>query len=86
MALRIASQIVGNEHVVALHGWLNRAELAEFENACAANPLPLCLDLKQLAGADPEGIIALKGLRAKGARIIGASPYIKLLLDGASGP
>jgi hypothetical protein len=86
MALRIVSQIVGNEHVVALHGWLNRAELAEFEKTCASSPLPLCLDLKQLAGADTEGVIALKGRRATGARIAGASPYIELLLDGPSGP
>ena len=86
MALRIVRRIVGSGRFLASHGWLNRTAVAEFEKACASGAEPLCLDLNQLVGADAEGVIALKEQRAKGARVLGASPFVQLLLDRPPGP
>lgn len=72
------------EFVVELHGWLRGPEIVEFEEACARRPLPLRIDLENLAGASPNGIMALREQRARGALLSGASPYIELLL-GAGG-
>jgi hypothetical protein len=79
-------QDVYHGRALALDGWLIQTEVAEFEKVCASGPEPLCLDLNQLVGADAQGVIALKEQRARGARIIGASPLVQLLLDRAAGP
>ena len=46
-------------------------------------PLPLRIDLENLAGADGAGLQALHRERRRGARLAGASPYIALLLERA---
>jgi hypothetical protein len=84
MILRIVSRVVGTEQVIELHGWLNGPEVAEFLRVCASSALPICIDLGNLAGADAEGILALREQEARGARLNRASPYIELLLHGPS--
>ena|SRR5262249_44453286 len=80
MTLQIVCRTVETESVVELHGWLSGLEIAEFEGACAASPLPLRIDLQNLSGASADGVQALQAQRARGARLVGASPYIDLLL------
>ena len=65
---------------VALHGWLNEEVLQEFEHACEPLGTRLWLDLSQLVGADEAGLRALGRRAAAGIRLVGASPYIQLLL------
>jgi len=73
--------------VVELHGWLCEDALGEFDNVCGADPQGLRLDLSHLAGADEAGLNALRRRSADGARLEGASPYIRLLLEpGPHGP
>jgi hypothetical protein len=84
VTLQIVGRVVEGEAVVELHGWLSELEIAEFEGECAQHPPPLRIDLKNLAGASADGILALKEQRARGARLTGASPYIELLLGSAS--
>ena len=40
--------------------------------------------LQDLQFADKEGLNTIKRLRSEGARVVGASPYIRLLLDVAA--
>ena len=86
MTLQVVCRAVdAGGSVMELHGWLTGPEIEEFKAACASRPLPLRIDLEQLAGASADGILALKEQRVRGARLEGASPYIELLL-GSRGP
>lgn len=83
MTLQIVSERVEGELRIQLHGRLSRPEVAELQAACASStPLRVRIDLQNLSGASVEGILALKDLRASGAHLDGASPYIALLLGG----
>ena len=81
MTIRMNRREVPQAVVVELHGWLNQEVLGEFESLCATTDGPLRLDLTHLAGVDEAGLRALRSRRTAGARLEGASPYIKLLLE-----
>ena len=83
MTLRIVRSEARGEAVIALHGWLRDAAVGVFETTSSELPLPLCIDLENLAGADRAGLQALHRERRRGARLAGASPYIALLLEHA---
>lgn len=82
MTLHIVCTRVEGEARIELHGRLSGPEIAELRTACASQtpPVRLRIDLENLSGASPDGILALKELRASGAHLVGASPYIELLL------
>jgi hypothetical protein len=82
MTLQIVSLLVEGEARIELHGWLTGREIAEFQAACASQSPPFSIDLENLSGASPDGIVALKEQRARGASLTSASPYIELLLSG----
>ena len=86
MSIRMNRREAAGETVVELHGWLSEGVLAELESLCASVTCPLRLDLANLAGADETGLIALRRLAAAGARLQGASPYIRLLLEPDPAP
>jgi anti-anti-sigma regulatory factor len=67
---------------VKLDGRLTGDHVTEVQRVCRAVKGRLILDLTDLQFADLQGVSALKELRAHGAEITGASPYIRLLLDG----
>jgi len=81
MTLRMVVQSGKGEAVLALHGWLSGPEVTEFERVVETAPLPLRIDLTNLAGADRCGITALRAQRDRGAILANASPYIGILLD-----
>lgn len=81
MTLRIFERAGEIEAVVALHGWLSAPEVPELERLVAAHHGLLQVDLAHLVGVDAEGLRVLKGLRTRGVRITGASPYVELLLE-----
>ena len=83
MTLRIFEEPRESEEVVSLHGWLSVAEVPELEKTAAARAGRLRIDLAQLAGIDADGLQALVRLRAGGARLTGASPFVELLLRHA---
>lgn len=83
MTLRMVVQSEKGEAALALHGWLSGPEVDEFERIVGAAPLPLRIDLANLAGADRCGITALCVQRDRGARLENVSPYIGILLKGA---
>lgn len=81
MAIRINRRHTKQVEIVELHGWLGEDTLGEFESLCGSIRGPLLLDLSNLVGADEAGLLALRRRGAGGARIEGASPYIRMLLD-----
>jgi hypothetical protein len=80
VTLQIMCARVEGEARLELHGRLAGPEIAEFQVACATQAAPLRIDLENVSGASADGILALKEQRARGARLVGASPYIELLL------
>lgn len=82
MTIRINRRETTEGIVIELHGWLNQEVLGELEGLCASIQRPLILDLSQLAGSDETGLAALRNHAAAGCRVAGASPYIRLLLEG----
>src|SRR5262249_29655381 len=85
VTLRIVSLKQEDETILELHGWVSGREVAELLAACAAAPLPLRIDLANVACASAEGVLALRELRARGARLVNASPYLELLLGAPNG-
>ena len=80
MTLYIACESDADVRVVRLEGWLEGEAVAELERVVNVGCGPLRLDLSELRSADTVGIEALRALRAAGAALVGASPYIRLLL------
>ncbi len=80
MTLYIACESDSGVRVVRLEGWLDGETVAELERVVSEGSGPLRLDLSELRSADTAGLDALRALRAAGASLVGASPYIRLLL------
>jgi len=80
MSLYISSSSDSGISIVRLEGWLEGEAVGELERVVSGSSGPLRLDLSELRSADTAGVAALRALRAAGASIVGASPYIKLLL------
>jgi hypothetical protein len=80
MTLRILENDTELGHVISLHGWLTASEVGELERTVPASGVPV-IDLEHLAGADPEGLRALRRQQERGAHLVGATRYIELLLE-----
>jgi anti-anti-sigma regulatory factor len=80
MTLYIACDSDSGGRVVRLEGWLEGEDVAELDRVINGGSGPLRLDLSELRSADTAGLVALRALRTAGGLIIGASPYIRLLL------
>ena len=80
MTLYIACASELGTRVLRLEGWLDRESVAELERVINGGSGPLRLDLTELRAADTAGLDSLRALSAAGASIVGASPYIRLLL------
>ena len=70
----------GRETVIQIDGQLMTEGVVELERLCAAAPRPLTLELAGLSTIDRDGRRALHALADQGIRLVGASPYIELLL------
>jgi anti-anti-sigma regulatory factor len=81
VTLYIACGSDAGVRVVRLEGWLEGEVVAELESVVSGESGPLRLDLSELRSADKAGLDALRALRAAGAALVGASPYIRLLLE-----
>jgi hypothetical protein len=67
--------------VVHVAGRLTDAQVPDLLRVCATL-VPIRLDLAELDSANAVGVEALRRLRKEGAEIVGAPPFIELLLDG----
>jgi anti-anti-sigma regulatory factor len=84
MTIYISSNSDSGTRIVRIEGWLEGEAVAEFERVIDGDSVALRLDLSELRSADKAGLAALRAHRAAGASIVGASPYIKLLLGTRS--
>jgi hypothetical protein len=80
VTLYIACESDSGVRVLRLEGWLEGEAVAELERVVSGGSEPLRLDLSELRSADAAGLVALRALRAAGASLVRASPYIRLLL------
>ncbi len=85
MALRISSLVEGTTRVVRIEGRLEKEFVPDLWAESRGADKTLRLDLSGLQSADRAGIRALRSLRAEGAVLAGASPYVRELLDGEVG-
>ena len=81
MDLRIVVSKKDSKTLVQVDGRLAAEGVPELEKVTRKAGPALCLDLSGLRLADDAGIVAIRHLRDSGAAIVGASPYIKLLLE-----
>jgi hypothetical protein len=81
LTIRIERRETERGVIVELHGWLREEALADFDAVCASVPSPLLLDIASLTGADEASQSALRLRIHAGARLEGASPYMRLLLE-----
>jgi hypothetical protein len=83
VTLRITTSTTATLTVVRVDGRLRSAGVSELERVCQGIAGPFCLDLSHLLLADADGIKAIKRIARQGARLVGVSSYIRLLLDRA---
>lgn len=82
VTIRIDHRQAEGGAIIELHGWLLADAVPEFESLCDSASGCLRIHLSNLVGADEDGVRALRRRIAGGARIVEASPYIALLLQG----
>ena len=66
---------------VSVAGRLDDDGVGELLRTCSEGSSSLVIDLSQVVFADDAGVQALKDLRQRGATLVGARPYLALLLD-----
>ena len=84
MTFRITSISGENESIIRLEGSLDAKGVTDLENVIQETQGTVLLDLSGLQSADAEGVLALRSLAANGAKLVGASPYIRQLLNEKS--
>src|SRR5215831_7683156 len=86
MGLRLT--VIADRGTTSIHvdGRLTAQELGELHKAVRSAAAPIVLDLSNLMSADDAGVAALRGLAGEGMRLIGATPYVTLLLQADARP
>ena len=85
MEIRIDITSEGPMTVVNITGRLSGAAVAQLRKACDPIEGGFVLDLSNLLIADDAGIDVIHTFVEEGAEVRGASPFVQLLLDGATG-
>jgi hypothetical protein len=81
LAFRITTASGGDETIIRLEGRLGFIGVKDLKKAVQVALGTVLLDLSGLQSADAEGVLALRSLAAKGTKLVGASPYIRQLLN-----
>jgi len=71
--------------VVSAAGSLAGPAVSELLRTCRSIGSEFVLDLTGLRSAGPDGVSAIRELICGGAKLRGASPFIRLLLDDRTG-
>lgn len=79
--IRITCKDEGLTKIVRIAGRLEEQHLERLGTACNASDGTLTLDLSELQSADADSIRWLQTRKARGAAIVGVSPFIALLLE-----
>jgi ABC-type transporter Mla MlaB component len=78
--IRISSDKGAHPGGLAIAGRLEAGHVAQLEEHFQSSSNTMVLDLSELQGADAGAVCWLRGFLRRGGRIVGASPYIQLLL------
>jgi ABC-type transporter Mla MlaB component len=73
----------GDRRVIRLSGALRGEMSSELIRLVDGILPPVRLDLADVVSADGAGFRTLASLEARGAELVGASPYVSLRLEGA---
>ena len=65
-------------------GRLLSEDAGELVRLCEGCLAPVVIDLSDLSFADADGATVLKGLRARGAKLVGTRPYVAMVLQEES--
>ena len=84
--LRISKTQKNSILTIKVDGRLVSGETAVLVEACGTHRGTLVVDLSDLHFADDAGIRVLQNLKAQGARIFGARPYVSLQLAEQDDP
>ena len=79
--IRVTSRRTETETVIQIDGVLRSEFLEELGKAVSDAEPPVTLDLSHLQTVDSESTEALVKMAKDAAEVIGASPYIRLLLE-----
>ncbi len=85
MSLRMTVTVKEDITVIRVDGRLAGDGVPELEHACRSARRPLVLELTHLTAADEAGVVAVRRLAAEGVHLLGASPYITLLMSMSAG-
>jgi hypothetical protein len=80
VTIRITAVGEGKTRTLRVDGRLVGDDVAEVVRACGDLKEPVVLDLGGLRFADGRAVSVLRDLQARGVTLLGASPYIRLLL------
>ncbi len=83
MTLKVGVIDEAGARTVALHGRLDVESLAAFAGIAAGLAPGARCDLTELRSADDVAVVVLAHLRERGVELVGASPYLELLLNHA---
>jgi hypothetical protein len=81
MAFRLIAFEMPDLQTIRVVGRLRDEGVALLCDACDRARRPLVLDLSELTSASDAGLLALARLAGAGVHLLGASPYVRLLLQ-----
>ncbi len=81
MRFRIDTEHEDDRTTLKVSGTLSGPAVDELDRICRLVDGPLRVDLGELMTVDGFGVAFLRHLAGNGARLEGASPYVRLLLD-----
>lgn len=80
MVIRIDSSRQDSTLVLRVAGSVAGVDVGVLRDSVALQGLPDQIDLSEVQFVDAEGACALLDLESRGARLVGAEPYVELLL------
>ena len=84
MVFRLIESRAADLTTIRVAGRLRDDGVVLLGDACGAARRPLVLDLSELTSASDAGALLLRRLAREGVHLLGASPYVKLLLERAA--
>ncbi len=81
MAVRITKALDSETTVLHVAGRLTLESAGLLAEEFQTVDGPVALDLSGLRSADPDGVAIILKIASSGAALLGASPYIELLLE-----
>ena len=79
--LRITKTTSGEKAALKLEGRVAEPWIADLEQVCRTEGLPLVLDFSGVTFADERGTQVIRRLRAEGAELVGLSLFLDALLE-----